>query len=124
MISKYKIVLFLIILVSSGDIFTFKYNVVKYRILNNKKLQQNQSTLSIIKSLNNPDLMDCLMSCSENCNCNAAVKTLKECQLINVVGDSNLIQDNQAKIYLKNDSLKFTIWDNKTSNYFNYKIFI
>ena len=113
MFSKNKIVLFLAILIKSGDIFAFNSNVVKYSILNNKKFEQNQSSFRIIKSFNNPDLMNCLMSCSEISNCNAVAKSMSECQLINILTDFSLIQDNQVAIYLKEDNLYFKIVDSK-----------
>ena len=123
MFSKNKILFFLIIMIISGDIFTTKLNVVNYSILNYKAFEQNQSSLKIIKSLINPDLIICLMSCSEIWNCNAVAISLHECQFINILNDSNLIQDNQVKIYFKKDILRFTIMDNKISN-FIYKIFV
>ena len=117
MFPKNKILLFLIILVISRTICT-----IKYSILNNKTFVKNQSIVRIIRSFNNRDLINCLSSCSEISDCDGVSKTDAECQLINILTDSNLIQDNQVKIFLKKNSLKFGISYDKISKILIYNM--
>ena len=108
-----KIWLLTIILSITENIFALNFMVQKYLIFNKQKFATNH--LNIVKSLISPDLLTCLMACSDRSNCNAVAKKMNICWLISILNDANLIQDDQVNLYLKQDNSKFSLVRNQLS---------
>ena len=120
MFFEHKISQFSIILMITGRIFTLKFTVFVYSKLNSLNIEQNSTSFNILESTITSNLTGCMHGCSLESDCDAVVITASYCHLVNILNDTNLIQDYQAQIYLKKNNSKYEVLGSRISKIFYY----